>query len=145
MFEDKDLQNFLETSSTIRNKSVITAEWNMNIPTNIKHIGNYRYRPTQSGSIYASLPTSFDINDAGNFYTGATDADVVVDGVFDNDDIPTILLNKKEKISIIWSSHDLDAVERLANKVACLNKTLFFHGISEDFFSEFSSPNMLYS
>ena len=44
-------------------------------------------------------------------------------------------LNAKEKISIIWSSHDLDAVERLANKVACLNKTLFFHGISEDFFS----------
>jgi len=45
-------------------------------------------------------------------------------------------LNTKEKISIIWSSHDLDAVERLANKVACLNKTLFFHGISEDFFSD---------
>jgi zinc transport system ATP-binding protein len=45
-------------------------------------------------------------------------------------------LNKKEKISIIWSSHDLDAVERLANKVACLNRTLFFHGISEEFFSD---------
>ena len=45
-------------------------------------------------------------------------------------------LNTKEKISIIWSSHDLDAVERLANKVACLNKTLFFHGISEKFFSD---------
>jgi zinc transport system ATP-binding protein len=45
-------------------------------------------------------------------------------------------LNKKEKISIIWSSHDLDAVERLANKVACLNRTLFFHGVSEDFFSD---------
>ena len=45
-------------------------------------------------------------------------------------------LNTKEKISIIWSSHDLDAVERLANKVACLNKTLFFHGVSEDFFSD---------
>jgi len=45
-------------------------------------------------------------------------------------------LNTKEKISIIWSSHDLDAVERLANKVACLNKTLFFHGISEEFFSD---------
>jgi len=42
----------------------------------------------------------------------------------------------KEKISIIWSSHDLDAVERLANKVACLNKTLFFHGISKEFFSD---------
>jgi zinc transport system ATP-binding protein len=45
-------------------------------------------------------------------------------------------LNTKEKISIIWASHDLDAVERLASKVACLNKTLFFHGISDDFFSD---------
>ena len=45
-------------------------------------------------------------------------------------------LNKKEKISIIWSSHDLDAGERLANKVACLNRTLFFHGVSEEFFSD---------
>ena len=101
MFEDKDLQNFLETSSTIRNKSIITAEWNMNIPTNIKHIGNYRYRPTQSGSIYSSLPNSFDVNDAGNFYTGATDADIVVDGEFDNNDIPTTFLTKKEKLQLI--------------------------------------------
>jgi len=45
-------------------------------------------------------------------------------------------LNTKEKISIIWASHDLDAVERLASKVACLNRTLFFHGVSEDFFSD---------
>ena len=45
-------------------------------------------------------------------------------------------LNTREKISSIWSSHDLDPVERLANKVACLNKTLFFHGISEEFFSD---------
>ena len=45
-------------------------------------------------------------------------------------------LNTKEKISIIWASHDLDAVERVANKVACLNKTLFFHGVSEEFFSD---------
>ena len=44
-------------------------------------------------------------------------------------------LNKKQNITIIWSSHDLDAVNRLANKVACLDKTLFFHGISQEFFS----------
>ncbi len=43
-------------------------------------------------------------------------------------------LNTKEKITIIWSSHDLDAVNRLANRVACLNRTLFFHGESDIFF-----------
>jgi zinc transport system ATP-binding protein len=45
-------------------------------------------------------------------------------------------LNSKEKITIIWSSHDLDAVNKLANHVACLNKTLFFHGESKTFFSD---------
>lgn len=106
MFEDKDLQNFLETATTVRNKSVVTAEWNMNIPTNIKHIGNYRYRPTQSSSLYSSLPTSFDINDSGNFYTDATDSDVTVDGSFDNNDIPTLFLTKKEKLQTLYSLED---------------------------------------
>lgn len=45
-------------------------------------------------------------------------------------------LNKKDNITIIWSSHDLDAVAKLATKVACLNQTLFFHGISEEFFHD---------
>ena len=45
-------------------------------------------------------------------------------------------LNSKQKITIIWSSHDLDAVNKLANHVACLNRTLFFHGVSEKFFSD---------
>ncbi|MDH3361365.1 MAG: metal ABC transporter ATP-binding protein [Nitrosopumilus sp.] len=44
-------------------------------------------------------------------------------------------LNSKQKITIIWSSHDLDAVNQLANHVACLNRVLFFHGESEKFFS----------
>ena len=43
-------------------------------------------------------------------------------------------LNSKQKITIIWSSHDLDAVKQLANHVACLNRTLFFHGESDEFF-----------
>jgi hypothetical protein len=123
MFEDKDLQNFLETSSTIRNKSIITAEWNMNIPTNIKHIGNYRYRPTQSGSVYSSLPSSFDVNDAGNFYTGATDADIIIDGEFDNDDIPTTFLTKKEKPQTLYSLEDCFGQFRPRSGI---NKAVFF-------------------
>jgi len=124
MFEDKDLQNFLETSSVIRNKSIITAEWNMNIPTNIKQIGNYRYRPTKVPAVvYASLPTSFDVNDIGNFYTGATDADVVVDGTFDNNDIPTTLLTKKEKLQTLYSLEDCFAQFRPRSGI---NKATFF-------------------
>lgn len=123
MFEDKDLQNFLETSSTIRNKSVITAEWNMNIPTNIKQIGNYRYRPTQTDSIYSSLPTNFDINDTGNFYTGATDADVLVDGLFDNEDIPTTFLSKKEKLQTLYS---LEACFEQFRPRSGINKAVYF-------------------
>lgn len=123
MFEDKDLQTFLETAPTVRNKSVITAEWNMNIPTNIKHIGNYRYRPTQTSTVYSSLPTSFDINDAGNFYTGATDADVSVDGSFDNNDIPTIFLTKKEKLQTLYSLEDCFAQFRPRSGI---NKAVFF-------------------
>ncbi len=45
-------------------------------------------------------------------------------------------LNKEKKITIIWSSHDLDAVNLLSNKVACIYKKLLFHGRSEEFFSD---------
>ncbi len=123
MFEDKDLQNFLETSSTIRNKSIITAEWNMNIPTNIKHIGNYRYRPTQTESIYSSLPNSFDINDAGNFYTGATDADVEIDGTIDDNGEPTTFLAAKDKLKMLYSLEDCFAQFRPRSGI---NKAVFF-------------------
>ncbi|MDQ6723269.1 MAG: metal ABC transporter ATP-binding protein [Thermoproteota archaeon] len=47
-----------------------------------------------------------------------------------------IKLNKEKKITIIWSSHDLDAVNLLSNKIACIYKKLLFHGRSEDFFSD---------
>jgi hypothetical protein len=123
VFENKELQTFLETSSTVRNKSIITAEWNMNSPTNIKHIGNYRYRPTDVSSIYSSLPTSFDINDPGNFYTGATDADVLVDGTFDNDNIPTTFLTKKEKLNTLYS---LEACFEQFRPRSGINKAVFF-------------------
>ena len=43
-------------------------------------------------------------------------------------------LNQKNDISIIWASHDLDAVNKIANKVMCLNRTMFFHGDTSEFF-----------
>lgn len=44
-------------------------------------------------------------------------------------------LNEKNKITIIWSSHDMDAVNKYANKVSCINKRMFFHGNKGEFFS----------
>jgi len=47
-----------------------------------------------------------------------------------------IKLNQEKKITIIWSSHDLDAVNLLSNRVACIYKKLLFHGGSKEFFSD---------
>ncbi|MGI0048282.1 MAG: metal ABC transporter ATP-binding protein [Nitrososphaera sp.] len=45
-------------------------------------------------------------------------------------------LNQEKKITIIWASHDLDAVNRIASSVACINRSMFFHGMTHDFFSD---------
>jgi zinc transport system ATP-binding protein len=49
-------------------------------------------------------------------------------------------LNKENHITIIWSSHDLEAISSLADKVACINRSMFFHGKSREFFG---NPDML--
>jgi zinc transport system ATP-binding protein len=53
-------------------------------------------------------------------------------------------LNQKNKITIIWASHDLDAVKKIANKVMCLNRSMFFHGDTSVFF-ESSELMQMYS
>ncbi len=45
-------------------------------------------------------------------------------------------INRENNIAIVWSSHDLDAISKYANKVACMNKRLFFHGHKDEFFSD---------
>lgn len=45
-------------------------------------------------------------------------------------------LNEENGITIIWSSHDLDAIENYASRVACMNRKLFFHGEKEQFFAD---------
>lgn len=108
MFKNEELQKHLEESQTIRSRSAVIAEWNMNIPENIEKIGNYRYRPTQPESKFALLPNTFDMNDDGQYYTGATDSDVKIDGGLDeeNENIPTTILTKKEKFNTIYSLED---------------------------------------
>jgi zinc transport system ATP-binding protein len=49
-------------------------------------------------------------------------------------------LNQENKITIIWASHDLDAVNKLATSVACINRSMFFHGKTYEFFE---NPDLL--
>ena len=49
-------------------------------------------------------------------------------------------LNQEDRITIIWASHDLDAVNRLATSVACINRSMFFHGKTQEFFE---NPDLL--
>ena len=106
MFVSETLKTHLETSSTVQLQSLVLAEWNMNMPDNIFKLGNYRYRPTGSDVKFRSLPLTFDPLDAGNYYTGATDADVVVDGGFDNSGVPQLFTSTKEKLKMIYSLED---------------------------------------
>ena len=106
MFVSEALKTHLETSSTVRLESLILAEWNMNMPDNIQKLGNYRYRPTTPGSQYHTLPDAFDPLDSGNYYTNATDADIIIDGGFDNSNVPQKFTATKDKMKIIYSLED---------------------------------------
>jgi len=44
-------------------------------------------------------------------------------------------LNQRNQVTILWSSHDLDAINKLANKLVCINRTMFFHGNTQEFFA----------
>ena len=106
MFVSDVLKTHLETSSTISLQSLVLAEWNMNMPDNIYKLGNYRYRPLGSDVQFRTLPLTFDNLDAGNYYTGATDADVVIDGGYTNLEVPQLFTSIKEKVKMLYSLED---------------------------------------
>ena len=100
MFVNAALKNHIETSSTIETRATILAEWNMNVPDNIFKLGNYRNRDTKKASL------SFDKDDIANLYTGATDADIVVDNGYDNEDQPSLFSKTKEQYNMLYSLED---------------------------------------
>ena len=148
MFQNEELKNHLENSSVIRMNSAVIAEWNMNIAENILQTGNYRYRPTdETGSVYSGLAQSFSPTDEGNFYTGATDADVLVDGgigierTVDEDgivtyvDTPQLFKTIKQKENLLYSLEDCFGRFRPRSGI---NKLRYF----ENKYSHYTNPNM---
>jgi hypothetical protein len=125
MFESAELKNHFETSATIKTESLVLAEWNMNMPDNIFKLGNYRYRPQEQNSQFLTLVNTFDSADIGLFYTGATDADVVVDGGFQNNGTPQAFTSIKEKTKLLYSLEDCIKPFRPRSGI---NKAVFFSG-----------------
>ena len=142
MFQDPQLQEYIETSSTIRSQAAIIAEWNMNVAQNILRVGNYRYRPDAIENTedfrYVNIESSFDVNDASYAYTDATDADVVIDGGFDKvagEQIPTLFLSKKEKEKLLYSLEDCFGKRRPRSGI---NKLRYF----SNKYSHHANPDM---
>jgi hypothetical protein len=106
MFGNKNLLAHLEKSSNISVSSSIFAEWNMNIPQNFERMGNYRHRPTDSTSVYKTILSTYDKYDSGNFYTGATDADITIDGGVSNSNRPLLFTPPKDQTKFLFSLED---------------------------------------
>lgn len=145
MFDAPELKEHIENSSVIKVRSLVSAEINMNVASNINTIGNYRYRPSEvikalneeiaQESIYAGLNNSFDLNDDGYFYTNATSADVVVDGGFDEDGVPLAFKKTKDKEKLLYSLEDCFGKFRPRSGI---NKLRYF----ADGYTHFANPSM---
>lgn len=125
MFVSDDLKTHLESSSTVHLQSLVLAEWNMNMPDNIFKLGNYRYRSQGSDAKFKTIPSTFDSFDSANYYTGATDADIVIDGGYTNQNVPQLFKSKKEKINMIYSLEDCLKPFRPRSGI---NKASYFNG-----------------
>lgn len=113
MYQSEVLKNHLNTSSVIKSQALVLAEWNMNFAENIAYVGNYRNRPLDpETSKYKRAAISYDQTDSANLYTGATDADTVIDAGFldvtnDTDtQIPASFVSKKIKEKLLYSLDD---------------------------------------
>ena len=143
MFNAPELKDHIETSSVVKVRSLVSAEINLNIASNIDTIGNYRYRPSENltitdpgqRSIYSTLNNTFDVNDDGNYYTGATNADAVVDGGFDDDGIPLAFKSSRDKEKLIYSLEDCFGRFRPRSGI---NKLRYF----ADGYTHFANPDM---
>jgi hypothetical protein len=124
LFQNEDLKNHLEESYLIQSNSLVLAEFNLNLFDNIFRIGNYRYRPTESGSLYKNLISTFDKFDNGNYYTDATDADIVIDGGYNDDGTPSLFVSKKQKMSMLYSLEDCLKPQRPRSGI---NKAVYFN------------------
>lgn len=125
MFNNEDLINYLKTSSDINLSSIVTAEWNMNVPGNIKTIGNYRYRQNDLTSAYKNVPNTFDPEDNGDYYKNATLSYEQIQNTYGTDNNLQLFQSVDEKRSMYYSLEDCTKPFRPRSGI---NKISFFNG-----------------
>jgi hypothetical protein len=125
VFVSSELKTHLESSATIQLQSLVLAEWNMNMPDNIQQLGNYRYRPTGTDTKFKTISNTFDPADVAGLYTGATDADISIDGGYTNSDTPQFFISKKDKMKMLYSLEDCVRPFRPRSGI---NKLMYFSG-----------------
>ena len=103
MFQSEELDNHLKTSHTIETESAVYAEWNLNDLDNVERLGNYRYRPGTIDNQFSVIPSTYDPLDEGGYYTGATQADIIVQSGFDDEDNPTLFTQPNKKMELLYS------------------------------------------
>ena len=123
-----ELKNHAISSSTVRTQTLVAAEWNLNLPSNISKIGNYRYRPTIASPTQANfgvVAASYDDTDALGAYTNATYADVLVDGGVEDDETPYFIQSENQKQQLLMSLEDCFGKNRPRSGI---NKLMYFEG-----------------
>lgn len=122
MYKDDLLSNHINTASSVKSQSLIIAEWNLNDASNIKKIGNYRYRQNSTG-VFSSPYSIFDDADVIKAYKDATFSNVVINAGVKDDNTPITFKSFKEKQNILFSLEDCFGRFRPRSGI---NKFVFF-------------------
>jgi hypothetical protein len=128
MYGNEILKTHIDQTPTIDVESLVYAEINMNDASNINVIGNYRNRPTVASPTQANfgvVATAFDVSDSLQAFTGATDADIVVDGSYLQDDLPVTFVSINQKQQLLYSLEECFGKFRPRSGI---NKAAYFPG-----------------
>lgn len=142
MFLDEDLINHLETNNSIKLDSLVIAEWNQNILTNIQDYGNYRYRKDSNIEAYQNPFPSYDPFDSSNSYTGALESKYISTYRADNLEEPLQFLTDQEEMQLYYSLKDCLNPFRPRSGI---NKILFFNGKYVDSIRSARRPRYYFS
>jgi hypothetical protein len=118
-----DLDNFVKVSTTLQIESLIIAEWNMNDFEKILNYGSYRFRPSDSDSLYFRLPLNYDVLDQGDFYTDANKSTFTFADFVQDDDEPVLFESDDVNRSLYF---DLEQCFEPFRPRSGINKALYF-------------------